>query len=326
MKPSRQRLGQAALVVAGIAALGGALGSFGALAWWLELFSHFRPQYAIALLASGVVLLGLRQPVAGLAALGVAVLNAMPLLHYYGIRSASADGEAELQVIAVNLFEYNRQHQRMLDYVRTAAPDIVIFSEATPLWREALVPLGEDMPYQAWTGDVLVASRRPLVNVRALPAIGGEDWALMFSVDVAGRWLTLIGAHAQWPMAPQLAAARNRELGMLGWVASTIPGPLLVLGDLNVTAFSPVFRALLARGDLLDGAEGRGWQPTWPARLPPFGLQIDHCLHDAGVEVVRLRRGPYLGSDHYPLEVGVRLPGVDGAAITASLWGPTSRL
>ena len=138
MKPSRQRLGQAALVVAGIAALGAALGSFGALAWWLELFSHFRPQYAIALLASGVVLLGLRQPVAGLAALGVALLNAMPLLHYYGIRSASAGGEAELQVIAVNLFEYNRQHQRMLDYVRTAAPDIVIFSEATPVWREAI--------------------------------------------------------------------------------------------------------------------------------------------------------------------------------------------
>jgi endonuclease/exonuclease/phosphatase (EEP) superfamily protein YafD len=85
-------------------------------------------------------------------------------------------------------------------------------------------------------------------------------------------------------------------------------GPTLVLGDLNVTPWSPHFRALLREGRLADSARGFGWQASWPAYSLPLRIAIDHCLVSAEFTVLRRRLGPHVGSDHLPVfvEVGVK--------------------
>jgi endonuclease/exonuclease/phosphatase (EEP) superfamily protein YafD len=80
-----------------------------------------------------------------------------------------------------------------------------------------------------------------------------------------------------------------------------------MVGDFNVTPWSPLFADLLRDSGLADSCRGFGWQPTWPTRLPAmFRIPIDHCLHGAGVAIVDRRVGPEIGSDHLPLLLELR--------------------
>lgn len=322
MKPGRRRATEWLVVAFAAGALAGALGSLGHLAWWLELFTHFRPQYAAWLALCGVGLLALRRPALGVAALLLSAANALPLSHYYGARPPSSPGgEPVLHAVLLNLWFRNGQHERVLRYVRETGPDLAVFLEATPPWRHALQGLEDVMPFQAHAGEVLVASRVPLAGLRAVPLPSGNATAIVFRIAADPAGLTVIGTHANWPLGARIAADRNRELGALAAMARSVDGPLLVLGDLNVTAFSPVFHYLLSRGRLADCAAGRGWHPTWPTWFPPLYVQIDHCLAGPGVFIEHLGTGPAVGSDHLPLEVSFRLtpPATGpGAPVTAA--------
>lgn len=291
-------------VAAAVATLFGALAP---LAWWCELFSHFRLQYAVLLAGCGLALLGVWRPAAALAALALAAANAIPLLHYYAPLNQPVATGAELKVVLVNVYFRNGRHERVLEYVSGLQPDVAVFLEVTPAWRDALRGLGQLLPYQAQTGELFVASRYPLLGLRPLPLADQGAMAVAFTVDAGGGSVTVVGAHANWPLGPGLAASRNHELGLLAAAVHGLPGPVLLLGDFNVTAFSPDFSRLLGYSGLADCSAGRGLHPTWPTWFPPLYLQIDHCLASAELGVTALATGPFLGSDHYPLEVTLRL-------------------
>ncbi len=307
MRPGHRRTDVFVLGAVAAGALAGAFASLGHLAWWLELFTHFRVQYAVWLAGCCLALLWLRRPGLALAALALAALNAAPLLYYYagGPERPPAVGP-QFKAVLINVFFLNGDHERVLAYVRDAGPDAVVFLEATASWVQDLRSLKDVLPYQARVGEIFVASRRPLEGLRAAPLAARDDGAVVFQTWVDGLPLTLIGAHADWPLGPRAAAERNAQLEALGRLARAVDAPLLVLADLNTTAFSPVFRTLLEQGGLGDCAAGRGLHPTWPALFPPLYLQIDHCLRGPGLEVTQLTTGPFVGSDHYPLEVTVR--------------------
>lgn len=304
------------------------LGSFGHLAWWLELFSHFRPQYALVLAVCAGGLIALGRPGVGLAALALALANALPLMYYLAPpRQALATGPG-FSAVLVNLWFRNDSHERVLDYIFALRPDLALFLEVTPAWSESLRRLEPLLPFQARVGEVFVASRLPLAGLRAVPLAEGTATAVVFAIDAGDTPVTVIGAHTHWPLGPAVAARRNRELGDLALIARAAPGPALLLGDFNVTAFSPVFAYLLADSGLRDCAAGRGLNPTWPVQFPPLYLQIDHCLAGKGLEVMRLRTGPYVGSDHFPLEMELRLSRADasgGQDLRAWRRRPTSR-
>lgn len=324
----RRRSTGALLFAVALTALAGTLGSLGHLAWWLELFTHFRPQYALLLTAGGIGLMVLGRLGVGFAALALAAANALPMLSYYVAPPVQAGGGPEIKVVLSNVYFRNGDHDRLLDYIGRLKPDVAVFLEVTPEWREALQSLSGTLPYQAHAGEVFVASTRPLAGLNALPLPGTGEMAVAFSLDSDAGRVTIVGAHADWPLGAAIAANRNLELASLAEIARSLPGPVLLLADLNATAFSPVFNALLVRSGLADCAAGHGFHPTWPAWFPPLYMQIDHCLAGPGLVVTGFNTGPYVGSDHYPLEVTLRLQGVtssDGHGVSASLGPPTSR-
>jgi endonuclease/exonuclease/phosphatase (EEP) superfamily protein YafD len=328
MKRFPHRPGSWWIAVVALVATAGMLGSLGHLAWWLELFSHFRPQYATLLLVCAVGLFARRRPGAGLAALALALANALPLMYYLAPAREPAVGGPGLSAVLINVWFRNDHYERVLDYISGVRPDLAVFLEVTPAWMEALRRLEPLLPYQAQAGEVFVASKHPLGRLRAVPLAGDSTTAVVFSVDAEGTPVTVIGAHANWPLGPAIAARRNRELIELATIARAAHGPTLLLGDFNVTAFSPAFAWLLADSGLRDCSAGRGLHPTWPARFPPLYIQIDHCLSGGGLEVARLSTGPYVGSDHYPLEIELRLvrPGGSGGEdLRVSHPGPASR-
>ena len=105
---------------------------------------------------------------------------------------------------------------------------------------------------------------------------------------------------------------RNAQLGsiagIVGSASSRLPSapPRLIIGDLNVTPFSPVFGDFLAATGMEDARRAHGLLGTWPTWMPLLQIQIDHCIADPALVISRVARGPSLGSDHYPLEITLR--------------------
>jgi endonuclease/exonuclease/phosphatase (EEP) superfamily protein YafD len=80
---------------------------------------------------------------------------------------------------------------------------------------------------------------------------------------------------------------------------------MILLGDLNTTAWSHAFQKLVKQMDLKDSRKGYGLQITWPSMMPILGITIDHCLISDTISVLDHKIGPNIGSDHYPVYVEV---------------------
>jgi endonuclease/exonuclease/phosphatase (EEP) superfamily protein YafD len=309
------RLADALLVLGGLLALS-TLFAFLAPAWWaFDLFSHFRVQYAVAALVLAIALLLLRRWRAAWLPIVVAALNLWFVVPLFVATeatdvNAAAPARDHLRVLSVNVFGFNNEYDRVLDYVRRERPDVLVVLEVTPAWAAALSRLAPEYRYQ-WIhpGDlrsgIALMSRRTPLGVQQIDLGGTGEPSLLLTVPTADGPLSILGTHLYWPLGDRVAAVRNRQLETLGRVSRSHETPLLIAGDLNVTQFSPHFRRLLREGSLRDCAAGRGLQPTWPARVPFLFIRIDHCVATQGVRVQDVRVGDYVGSDHYPIVIDV---------------------
>lgn len=218
-----------------------------------------------------------------------------------------------LDVLSLNVFRRSDGYARVVEYVRGERPDVAVFVEATAAWRAGLAPLADVLPYEAYapgagSNGILIRSRVPLLRSTPLALGGQPQGALSVLISPHGHPVELLGIHLEWPMTPAAAASRNRELATLASYAANARLPLIAIGDFNATRYTPPFMRMLRAGRFVDAAAGTGLHGTWPVGFAPGWLQIDHCLHTAGVTVDRFAVGPFVGSDHYPLRVRLRVP------------------
>ena len=82
---------------------------------------------------------------------------------------------------------------------------------------------------------------------------------------------------------------------------------MIVAGDFNTTPWSPHFGDLLAAAGLRNAAEGKGYIPTWPTWFWPARIPIYYVLLKGPIAVTTVRRGPAVGSDHFPIIADLRL-------------------
>ena len=168
--------------------------------------------------------------------------------------------------------------------------------------RVAIVPPGRVSGITLLADPDLLA--RPLDVSFADP---GE--AVAAEVTLEGRRVTVLALHPPSPTSGDRAARRDAVLaGAAGWVRET-GGPVVVVGDLNSTPWSPAYQDLWLKGGLVDSARGAGLQPTWPDGWGPAMIPIDHALHTPDLGTVERRTGPSFGSAHRPLLVTVAFAG-----------------
>jgi endonuclease/exonuclease/phosphatase (EEP) superfamily protein YafD len=287
--------------------------------WFFELFTHFRPLYLLAQLPVLVVLLAFARYRLAL----LAVLILLPNLYWVGpyllpvlaapSTPASAAGP-ELRIIAFNLFYRNRQHERVLDWLLERDADVLVLAELTPQWRTALKPLEAAYPYrvlrpQSGSQGLGLYSRVPLAEVRTTNLGVRRSNNVQATLLPDGRPVELLAVHLVAPMSAGQARARNMQLARITALLSEAETPArLLIGDLNLTPFSPWFAALLDDTGLRDPARERGVLLTWPVLgLAPPLIGIDHALVSPDLQVRELRTGPRLGSDHLPVEITVML-------------------
>ncbi len=302
-------LGRAALVLAAAATV---FGFAGALWWPFDLFAHFRPQYLLAALLLAAFFAFSRLPLWTAVALAVTAANAVPIVSLY-LPSAQAEqpsAASPLRLMSFNVFAFNRDHERMLRHVRRELPDVLVLIEVTPEWVPAVRELAAQYPHRwinvgdAASGIAMMSREQPSAAATIdLAGRGAPSYLLTFGQGPTA--LSVLGTHFSWPLGRRVSEIRNAQLEALARLARAQPHPLVVMGDLNITPFSPRFTRMLREGGLRRCVPGAGFTPTWPAHFPPFYIQIDHCLASAGVYARNFKVGDYLGSDHYPISVEV---------------------
>jgi endonuclease/exonuclease/phosphatase (EEP) superfamily protein YafD len=127
--------------------------------------------------------------------------------------------------------------------------------------------------------------------------------SVIAQLDLNGQSLTIIGTHPPPPKRGYLSRQRDEQLMNIARSISTKTGPILLMGDLNITSWSPHFQNILRTGKLKDSRQGWGLQPSWPVDRPLFLVPIDHILVTEDIVIHHRRRGPYTGSDHFPILV-----------------------
>ncbi len=313
-------LAAAAGTLVWIATLAGFAASLG---WLFEIACHFRLQYAVILAFLTIAFALRRMPVAaGLFAIG-ALINLLVLgLYLVPANRSSVSSGKPFRLLLLNVNTQNPHHARVIAFVRAQAPDIAAFLEVDPAWFDALSTLRTEYPHLvAEPRDdnfgIALFSRLPLLpgqivylgqagvpSIRAELILPGSDELrpiLPADSAIIGPSAVLLVTHPLPPGSLESFRLRNEQLQALGQTIAMIDQPVILLGDLNVTPWSPHFRNLLRQSGLEDTGRGRSLRGTWPAHIPPLRIPLDHCLVSPGFRVIERQVGPRLGSDHLPL-------------------------
>jgi endonuclease/exonuclease/phosphatase (EEP) superfamily protein YafD len=285
--------------------------------WWaFDLFSHFRLQYVLAALVLGGIALSVG------AYRSAAVLAAVALVHGVAIKdlwlggtASAAPGGTPVRVVSANVLAQNRTPEKVLESVRAADADLVLLLDANGReWRHVLRELRDLYPHyapQAWRGrgPVILFSRWPILAEQVMEAPRSGRPYLVAELALDGRTLEFVGVHpsSPSPSEPGDTRRRNHELDHIATIVQDSDAPVIVAGDFNTTPWSPHFKDLLATAGLRNAAEGKGYVPTWPTFFWPARIPIDHVLLKGPLVATSVRRGPAVGSDHYPITADLRL-------------------
>ena len=293
----------------------------GASAWWqLELFSHFALQYlvcaAVALLLAG----WLRSRLAAGLAIAALLLNGVlvaPLYVSPSDNGATGTNEARPQVTvcSFNVEGRNQNYDGVVSYLRQSPCDVVFMLELRHEWLAAMNQLAPD--YQVVIAEprddnfgIAMLSRSDGAKAKIIRGSGSDIGFIDATIRVGERPLALLAVHPPPPVSSRLADVRNAALEQMAAWAKTHAEGGVVIGDFNLTSFSPYFSQLLDDGDLVDSTKGFGPQTSWPDYpdyLRPFSIAIDHAVHTRNVLTVKRHIGKANGSDHRPLFVTLEL-------------------
>ncbi|CAM2011528.1 endonuclease/exonuclease/phosphatase family protein [Acanthopleuribacter pedis] len=298
----------------GLVLIAATLFSFAGDVWWFfELFSHFRVQYVVGLIACLPLLLIAKQFRLG-TVVGVALLlNLSTVAPIFFPTGATPDDGEWNRVLFANVLSANQQKDRLLELVHKEDPDFIVLQEVTEAWMTGLKPLASRYPHVlAEPRDdnfgIALLSKKPW---RTADVVYGDGIDLpMIEARFAGEGqvpFTLFSMHPVPPIGEAMAKLRNRHMQALAGHLREWHQPVLLVGDLNTTPWSPRYRAFQDASGLTGTIRGNGWQPTWPTGFAPLYIPLDHCFHSKTIIIGAKRVGPDIGSDHFPLIIDFRV-------------------
>lgn len=282
----------------------------------LDAITHVTPIVLAGAIVAGLVWLvagrkGLATPVLAATGIVLALVLMGPELVAKSFQKRVPADERTIRIVQFNTWVRNNDPERSARWVLDQDPDIVILEEAT---RDPGIAelLAERYPHRSTCDEpldcatVILSKRRPIAE----GGLSGPARA-----NLMGAWATfpsrrgpytVFGVHYTWPWP---AGPQQQQTLRMAKVLEQFPRDrLIVTGDFNSTPWSFSLR----RQDRLFGLERRTRAVfSWPAApvskyriaLPFPVLAIDQVYAGDAWRTVSVKRGPKLGSDHYPVVV-----------------------
>jgi endonuclease/exonuclease/phosphatase (EEP) superfamily protein YafD len=295
--------------------------------WWIRVFDFPRAQITVA----GVVLIFLclyfRNPqhlyesmVLGLLvlAVGYQMIRMAPYTVLASKQVLPAEfpkNDARISLLIANVLMDNRAAGAFLDIAHRDNPDIILTVETDQWWEKALRPLEESYPYRVKnplgnTYGMLVYSRLEIIDPEIRFILNDQIPSMHMAVALpSGDRLFLHFVHPD-PPNPRYATEttqRDAEVLIVGREVEQRGKPTIVAGDFNDVAWSRTTRLFQKTSGLLDPRIGRGMHNTYNAKNPLMRWPLDHVFHSDHFKLVRMKRGPAWGSDHFPVFIELSL-------------------
>jgi len=233
-------------------------------------------------------------------------------------RTARAAGSA-FSAMTYNVLWSNTELEEISLSIEERNPDFVGLQELVPETAAFLRErLAVRYPYHRVDDNCGFWSRYPVLEQQSFRLGWGQgQWAQQFLLDVDGQPMTLLNVPPRYP--PMVGyhpfglplgiptgfanEARDTDLRDLVERVARIEGPLVVIGDLNITDQQSLYPAVTSY--LRDAHRTAGWGMGFTfTRFVRLGLpmwRIDYVLYSPELVALRTRVGDNGGSDHRPL-------------------------
>lgn len=298
-----------------------------------ELASHFT-WHAMVLAAIGLVIALLRYGISKrdperrtrsydqltkVITFGIGLMVLIPVVRPWALmaKPLPVSQAKTIKVLSWNIWLDNWSALEAMRVIRESQADIVALYELNPQLAQRINDIRQDYVVEKWSpewnpGSIVALSRLEGVQFRVWdPAdVGMPAIEITLPAGTLSRETRLLALHTKspTPFHPSRTRLRDRQLEAIAGWGREQSGPFAIMGDLNITPWSPAFERTLKACQAADSRLGHGNQASWPSFLGPMGIPIDHCLVGGGFEVVsrKVLRGDF-GSDHAPVLLELRL-------------------
>ena len=289
-------------------------GYFGFFHKYLELTSHFKLQYLVISFCPFFFFLLKRHIWVFNLSLFCLLLNLYQIAPWYFPQVLASSSEIQGQKIRVlqsNINKHNHHYSQLFSLVREENPDLAVILEVSKTNAKKFEVLRSTFPYSifAQDGDIegtLVYSKLPLRNA-SVKSIGEGRKSILANLTIQDQTISLITAHPSQTLGKFYYEERNRQLEAIADYVAKLKKPLLV-GDFNVTMWSPYYKRFINTSKLRNTRRGFGILPTWPSYYPLLSIPIDHCFVRDDIKVLKIRIGRKVGSDHLPVITDLLIP------------------
>lgn len=289
--------------------------SFLSTSWWIaDLLANLRLQWLISAVFCLVVLIAVREPRWALVSTVVVAAALTPIWGGQRIVAPAMTSTSETQttpltVVAFNVLSTNTQHDAILEQIRRAEADVLVIVElSSPLAERIRRELLDEYPHfivqpqDRGNFGLGLYSRFPLHDGRLFRLAASQVVSIEATIRQAGRSYRLYATHPVPPLPASGFESRNEHLQQLSARINQHrkdhqPAGIIVMGDLNVTPWSPVLRGFCQTAGVLRCSGSV--QPTWYAKpMFPCGLVLDHILISGSINCLEYDVYENAGSDH----------------------------
>jgi endonuclease/exonuclease/phosphatase (EEP) superfamily protein YafD len=299
------------IVVISLLSLAGYLGN---LHRYFEITNAFKAQYLTGAIAAFVYFFLTQRQQWVVVSLVCIFINCLEVIPWYMPPGMAAEASpANFRVLAFNVLSNNSESEPVISFVKQEKPDLAIFMEASGEWPENLKMLDDTFPYHqsAEEIDMQIYSTMPLTDSQV--KLHGKYRGYVMSEINQGTRVSIIASHNYPPVVfgSQGFTWRNEQLQEIGETLATLENPVIVVGDLNAPMWSHYYQKTFSDSGLRNTRQGFGIMPTYEPNNFFKAIPVDHCLVSEDIQVVNMRLGPSLGSDHVPIIVDLSIPNLN---------------
>jgi endonuclease/exonuclease/phosphatase (EEP) superfamily protein YafD len=229
----------------------------------------------------------------------------------FAANDANAKG---LKILSWNVWVMNKTPDLVVKLIEENKADVVVMLEVGIEQSTVYKQLEQTYPYSYWIPEtssrgIAVLSRIKGTQFRVIDLADQGMPAIEAEIPETSKHsgFHIIGVHTQSPGLRKRTLTRNRQLQSLSEWAGSLKTKGVIIGDLNITPWSPPFSRMLQQGNLFDSRDYRGNYASWPTDLGVLGIPIDHALVTKGTTILHRDVGALApDSDHRPITLVVQ--------------------
>ncbi len=241
-----------------------------------------------------------------------ALINYSHLLPYYVWHSQSLmASDKTMKLMQINLNVKNKQYEAVTSYVKKNNPDVVLFEELTPEWKNYFEANLKTHPFAITEtrldtyGIGMYCKTAPKYSRIAYLGKSGHP-SIIAELQGLEKPVCILHTHVQGPVKKEFFRWHEGQFLSMENEVKQLPRPLVVSGDMNSNAWTYLLCDFIRNSGLVDTQQGRGIRMTWPTpfywRYGLFPLlAIDHFFVSDDIIVKKRELGIPNSSDHYPV-------------------------